>query len=775
MTNPELKVLVHNTLYDVVILHEREIVPEHMLRAQLLDTMVLQFLIDEEQPKDLKDMVLRFLYYRMRTYKEVTDDHPASVRIREIDGKIAGYLSAIDAFERRRPWPGFDGDRIKVKSDVMKGIKAHMAATWPGTPTANNRRIYTPEERAARAAYEAEQTALVEKHFGYNTRLEFMAWVHETQLPVLEAEKTKLQADLVASFTEYAKDDGRQMVKLWAKLEPLVRKGHKNNPPLDYWLDIELAVREVTTRSSCRGLPIDIGVLQDLGKVLDPLIDEFDAEIKNMARGFTAKDGSEFNPNSADQLRTLLFEVLGCSPPTFRRTPDGRTLPKFTPEGNKLVQEMEEKGTFIDLRYPETLTPNFRAFLSGDAEVLERIDHPIGLAILNYRTVRKLRDTYVTAGIDRVQLRGNGRIAGILNSIGAGTGRHTSSGPNLQNIPSRKKPEFYDDRVLGLGPEIRKAFVAEKGKKLIVADQSQIELRLIAEECAEPTLLAIYREGIEIDGVFFYTGDVHTRTATQLNIPRKLAKNVNFGFNYGMGPPKFARQIRLYIPGTKEYDIAKAAAWRDGFFNTYPMVLARIDDLDFAWKVEKIRDFRMVSGRLRHFNDNWARGGKILNSKIQGSSADIIKLNMVIIDRYVRPLVPSLELLFQVHDELGYQADESEAAFAAEIIKFVMEYSWFSWLSVPILASAKVCDNWSAKDDDDVPEVGLYYACVDGHHRVFSQQTWSEFRTLEKQKAKITAKCATAMLSSEQVRRCTDALDPMRIKRELRLPTEPIT
>ncbi len=773
---PFMFVATHNNLYDIIVLHERGIVRESEIRAQLIDVMVYQFLIDEEAEKGLKEMAWFYFKKQMLTYKEVTKTHAAALRIEAIDAEIAEWLKKIARFPKERPWPEFDSPGTKVRSKTSKMIDEVADARWPGKRNPETgRRSFSAEEREAREAFTSAHALRLEMAFGELAHLTFTSWAETEKIQPLREEREQKQEELRRAFLKYAQDDTIYDAKLWNKLEPIVRRGTKQNPPLDYWVDIEMAVRHISTLASCRGLPIDVARLQRLGTVLDPLIEEFDADVKNLSSGYAPKNGKEFNPNSTEQLRELLFDMLKLDPPMIRRAPDGRELPKFTPGGQKLIDQMEkERRAFPDLRDMKTITPEVRACLCSDSEVLERLTHPIAMAILNRRSLEKLKGTYVESAVARVLAEGGGRLRGIFNSIGTVTGRFSSSEPNLQNIPSRKKPDFYDERVLGLGPTIREAFVCEAGKDLIVADQSQVELRLIAHYTRDAALLEVYKEGIQIDGVFHYTGDIHARTAKKHGIPRKLAKNVNFGYMYGMRALRFARQVRLFIPGTKTYDVKLSNELRDIFFAEHPEIQAAHEDYEQLWYSD-VCNYLMISGRVRHFPKNsYVTGGKILNAKIQGSSADIIKLNLLIIDRYVKPLVPSLELLFQVHDELGYQADKSESRLAATLIKFVMEYAWFPWLIVPILASAKVCRTWAAKDDDDIPEVGVYYACVAGEHKTFTEQTWHEYRAAEKAKLPITAKGATAMLSGADYAECVRLLDPDKIRKELRLPDQPI-
>lgn len=753
--HPELECVVHNALYDLVVLHTKGVVDAHEIRARVRDSMILQFLLDEKEDKSLKDMVRIHLKHRMATYEETTVKNPRWIRISEIEKRLAALRKVEHGFGTARPWPEFSSERLLRKSDVRKRYRAHMDSRWPGTRKLRDgqpipkkdggfQMKHTREEQAARRAFRDEQEALIEERFGFAAGIEFGNWVTEqVEIPGL-AEIDDLRDALHRDLVEYAKDDARQTLRLWNKLLPKVERAGWRN-----WLDVECYDRWLTVRASVTGIPTDLGKLRELNDVMTPLVDEFGEDIQAHTRGWTDKKGRSFNPDSPEQVRAVVFDFLNEEVPVFRKEADGRTLPKLTPGGEKFVKEHELK---LDLSEDKVPLKVRQEFLSADKEILERIRHPIGMAILNHRAVGKLKGTYVDSALARASAHPEHRLLGYFNSIGTGTGRLSSADPNLQNIPSRKKPDIYDERIQGLGPKIREAFVAEPGKVMIVADQSQVELRIITHYTRDSNLVAVYSQGIEIDGTFYSTGDIHAKTSNELGIPRKLAKNVNFGFNYGMGPLKFARQISLFIEGTFDYDIEKAKEWRDGFFRTYPNVLGFIEHLTRQWKQEKKRNFKMLSGRLRHFPDEPTTGGKILNSKVQGSSADILKVNMMIIDQFVRPVCPSLELLFQVHDELGYQCDPEEAELAGMLIKYVMEVNWIP-MSVPILASAKVCHSWAAKDDDDLPEIGSFYAHADGRDRVFTPEEWGEYRELE-DAGKVEVKSATAMLTPEQVEVC---------------------
>jgi len=326
----------------------------------------------------------------------------------------------------------------------------------------------------------------------------------------------------------------------------------------------------------------------------------------------------------------------------------------------------------------------------------------------------------------------------------------------LQNVPSRSKPQEYDERIQKLGPRIRTMFAASppdefspRGYKLIVIDLSQLELRLGAQFTKDPTLQDVYKRCVEVNGMLFYIGDIHAETAKRMGVPRKLAKNLNFGLMYGMSPASFARYAKLYLPGTKTYDVRSAEKYVQSFRNTYAGVFNYHEKLRRRWNREGQRSYLMISGRYRHF-PKWARvsPGTVYNSKIQGSAADIMKVQLWAIDKWIlsNPEFAGLKPLIQVHDEFIFEVPKPIAQKAAVALKYVMEYPFFV-TDVPLLASAKVCQNWSAKDDDDIPEVGAFYARIDGKDRLFRPNQWKDYLAVED---KAEQKSCVAMLSPKQ-------------------------
>ncbi len=325
----------------------------------------------------------------------------------------------------------------------------------------------------------------------------------------------------------------------------------------------------------------------------------------------------------------------------------------------------------------------------------------------------------------------------------------------LQNVPSRAKPQEYDERIQKLGPRIRMMFTAPpadefspEGYCLIVIDASQLELRLGAHVTKDPTLQTVYKQYIDVDGIRFYIGDVHAETAARMAVPRKLAKNLNFGLFYGMSAATFARYAKLYLEETKTYDLRSAEKYVQGFRNTYAGVFNFHEKLRRRWN-DGQRAYILISGRYRHFPTYpHVSPGTIYNSKIQGSAADIMKVQLWAIDKWIlsRPDFAGLRPLIQVHDEFIFEAPRRIAQKSAVALKYLMEYPFFV-LDVPLLASAKVCQDWAAKDDDNVPEIGTFYARIRGEDRLFGPDQWKDYLAVEKA---VEQKSCVAMLTERQ-------------------------
>ena len=335
-----------------------------------------------------------------------------------------------------------------------------------------------------------------------------------------------------------------------------------------------------------------------------------------------------------------------------------------------------------------------------------------------------------------------------------------SSSPNQQNRPSRAKGKEYDEGIQDIGPSLKRAFIAPppseefpEGFDMIVADLSQIELRLAADFTGEKNLSSVYLQTTDVDGRFFYTGDVHTQTSQLVGCSRSDGKTCNFALLYGAGAPRFARIGNFLIDGTTIFDVARAERLREGFFRAYPKLKSMQDKLGNAFRFDNQRLFSTISGRYKHFyGDKNVSKGTILNAKVQGSAADILEYVVYIIQQYAYPQFPGLALIGQVHDELIYVVPKRYSKEAGLIVKYVMEHPWYE-LSLPLLASAKICDSWAAKEDKSLPEIGTFFAEVNGEKKLYTRDNWSDYLNLPKD-TDIGATSSCAMLSREELEYC---------------------
>ena len=429
---------------------------------------------------------------------------------------------------------------------------------------------------------------------------------------------------------EYACEDAEVT---W-RLVTLLHRKLEEQGLLELFETMELPLVTVLARMEHRGILVDREKLQILGRDMEKLLDQRSAEIYRMA-------GEDFNIQSPKQLATILFEKLGL--PAVKQT---------------------KTGPSTDIRVLETLAG----------------EHPIVEQLLAYRSLAKLLGTYVGA-LPRLIDQRTGRLHTSFNQTVTATGRLSSSDPNLQNIPIRSEE----------GKQIREAFVAAPGHMLLAADYSQIELRVLAHFSQDEHLVAAFQEN----------EDIHRRTAAEmLGIPphevtpemRRQAKAINFGIIYGMGPFGLARA--LGISNTS----AKAAIER--YFDHYRGVRRFIDQV-----IEEVRErgySQTLAGRRRPIPELQSRNRTIrqqgerlaINTKLQGSAADIIKKAMIDIDRRVIAGGLKCAMLLQVHDELVFEVPVEELETARELVRDGMEGVWP--LSVPLSVDVGCGANWLA-------------------------------------------------------------------------------
>lgn len=412
---------------------------------------------------------------------------------------------------------------------------------------------------------------------------------------------------------------------------------------------VELPLEPVLAEMEYRGIRIDTDYLQQFSQQLEQDLKAIEAQAYEMA-------GTPFNLASPKQLSQLLFETLGLNTRKSRKTKLG---------------------------------------YSTDASVLEKLqgDHPIIDAILEHRSLAKLKSTYVDA-LPNLVRADTGRVHTDFNQAVTATGRLSSSNPNLQNIPIRT----------AFSRQIRQAFIPEPGWLLAAADYSQIELRILAHLSQEPVLIEAYQKN----------EDVHTLTArlllekeTVTAEERRLGKVINFGVIYGMGAQRFARETGV--------DPTDAKQFIDRFNQRYPAVFAYLQRMQkqaiAQGYVETIlgrrRYFSFSSDALRRLqgtdpeaiNLDKARSANAYdagllraaaNAPIQGSSADIIKIAMVRLHEVLKDY--QAHLLLQVHDELVLEVPPAEWPVLAARIKATMEAA--VTLSVPLVVEVRAGENW---------------------------------------------------------------------------------
>jgi len=398
--------------------------------------------------------------------------------------------------------------------------------------------------------------------------------------------------------------------------------------------DIEIPLSQVLMRMECHGISLDTGLLGQLAKTWNVQLTQLIKEIHELA-------GAPFNINSPKQLQVVLFEELGLKP-----------------------------------------TKKTRTGWSTDVDVLTKLadDHELPRKLLDYRQLSKLLSTYAEA-LPRLVNPETGCVHTSYNQAVAATGRLSSTDPNLQNIPIRTER----------GRRIREAFVPrQQGWSILSADYSQIELRLMAHFAGEASLIEAFREG----------EDIHRRTAAIVNgveldavddEMRRSAKAVNFGILYGMGARALGQQIGV---SSKE-----AQLFIDGYFERMPRVRAWIDaTIERAREEQEVRtlfgrrrklpELRSKDPRQKAFGERIA-----VNTPIQGTAADLIKIAMIRLDRRIHTEELPTRMLLQVHDELVFEVDDTQRDAVRDVVREEME--GVAELAVPLLVEAGFGANWA--------------------------------------------------------------------------------
>lgn len=430
--------------------------------------------------------------------------------------------------------------------------------------------------------------------------------------------------------TIYAAEDADVTFQLYEIFAPQLKKEGVE----DLFYHIEMPLMRVLAKMEFAGISLDENWLIQESKDLEN-------DLKNLETKIFELCGEEFNMNSPKQLGEILFEKLKLDPKA-KKTKTGQYA-----TSEDILQKLASK-------------------------------HEIIQYILEYRTYQKLKSTYVDALPNQID-KDTKRVHTNFSQTTAATGRLASLNPNLQNIPIRTLR----------GQQIRGAFVADEGNKLISADYSQIELRLIAEISGEENMIKAFQNG----------EDIHASTAAKLfKIPieevtktqRSQAKTVNFGIIYGQGAFALAEQTGLSRTEAKQLI--------DSYYETYPKLKEFMAEQ--VAKARKLGYVETILGRKRHLQDinsnNFVVKGhaerNAVNAPIQGSAADIIKLAMIKIQEVLEQEHLKTKMLLQVHDELVFEAPENEVEIAKKLIKENMENAYKT--EVPLLVEVGVGENW---------------------------------------------------------------------------------
>jgi DNA polymerase-1 len=368
------------------------------------------------------------------------------------------------------------------------------------------------------------------------------------------------------------------------------------------------------------GIGVDRKYLEKMGADLRARLADLEKKIHEMA-------GEPFNVNSTDQLRAILFDKFEL--PVLKKTSTGKP--------------------------------------STDQSVLKKLDHPLVDALLEYREYEKLRSTYVDGYLPLID--GDGRIHTRFNQMAATTGRLSSDRPNLQNIPVRSES----------GMTIRKAFVADEGAEFLVADYSQIELRILAHMSGDPFLIEAFRKGT----------DIHAATAARVwDLPlgevtddrRRTAKMINFGLLYGMEAFGLADRLGISRDEARQHIDAYFDQFEDvKQFMADVVTRARNDGYTTTLfgRRRYLPELKSDNFRIRQMGERMA-----LNAPVQGTAADIIKKAMIDLDARLKEEGLESAMLLQIHDELILECPVSELEAAEKVVVEAMEQ--VTHLDVPL-------------------------------------------------------------------------------------------
>ena len=427
--------------------------------------------------------------------------------------------------------------------------------------------------------------------------------------------------------SKYAGEDALIAYKLYFTLVDRL-KANNTEYLLTYARDVEFEFIRTIMIMENNGILLDLNVLLDLQKLIKEEIKKLSTEIHLIA--------GDFNINSSSQLSYILFDKLGLK--------GLKKLKNYYSTDEKTLNSLKDKHKIIPL-------------------------------LLEYRELFKLQSTYIDPFIDLSNNSIDGRIRTSFLQTGTATGRLSSRNPNLQNIPVKT----YN------GKKIRESFIAQRGKKLIGIDYSQIELRLLAHYSKDETLVK----------AFFNNEDIHYSTALKLfkdnpKEKRHIAKTVNFGILYGMGSTKLSQTLSIGRDEAKDiidkyFDTFKAVK---GFFADIEEEVQRLAYVETLLKRRRYFDFNSAS-----MSESLAYKREAINTIFQGSASDLIKLAMNKIAFIIQEEDLDVKMLLQIHDELIFEASEEVAESIGERFKDIMKNIYK--LDIPLECSLNIANNWA--------------------------------------------------------------------------------
>ncbi|MFT7306707.1 MAG: DNA polymerase-1, partial [Candidatus Azotimanducaceae bacterium] len=457
-----------------------------------------------------------------------------------------------------------------------------------------------------------------------------LSTVHFEDIAGKGAKQLKFNQIDLEQAAPYAAEDAditwRLFEVLWSRLQ-------EHDRLASVYTDIDLPLVPILSRIERTGVLLDEGQLVAQSKELEKRLAELQQEAYGLA-------GEEFNLGSPKQLQQIFFEKLGL--PIIKKTPKGQ---------------------------PSTAEPVLQELA---------LDYPLPKVIMEYRGLSKLKSTYTDQLPKQISKR-SGRVHTSYHQAIAATGRLSSTNPNLQNIPIRTSE----------GRRVRQAFIAEPGFKILAADYSQIELRIMAHLSQDEGLLRAFNEGL----------DVHKATAAEVfgasledvsDDQRRSAKAINFGLIYGMSAFGLARQLNIARGAAQDYI--------DLYFERYPGVLEYMERTRALAAeqgyVETIYGRRLYLPEINASNFQRRQGAErtAINAPMQGSAADIIKRAMIAVDHWLPESGTRARVTMQVHDELVLEVPEDKIDLVSDSLCALM--SGAADLSIPLVVEVGVGSNW---------------------------------------------------------------------------------